>query len=113
MRYVLALGAIPAVMWAATPSISPPVAKSVTAEGVREQRQDDHTFALRWRPVADMPPTIITEVHYLLVASQEVVGTVPGFAAPQPSPRHRLRANVCARHGMRRVNYGKRWRCRR
>jgi hypothetical protein len=43
-------------------------------------------------------------------------GEQPTATSSSPRRRfvvHRVRLDVCARHGMRRVNYGKRWRCRR
>ena len=124
MRAVIAVATLLVLIWAVTPSTPPLVATPVVAEGIREQRQDEHTFALRWRPVADMPPTVVKEVHHLvLVASDEVVSAVSGVAeSPQQgnaaTSRHRtrrvsLRTDVCARHGMRKVTVGKRWRCRR
>jgi hypothetical protein len=91
--------------------------KVVATEGIRAQRQDAETFALRWAGIALLPPA--TEVRY--VSESVVVGTVPGLKPHGPSgqPRHRLRSrlarlDVCARHNMRKVKVGKyRWRCRR
>lgn len=131
MRTMIALAMLPAAtIWVATPSSAPPiVAKAVTLEGVREQRQDENTFNRRWSPAAELPPTVVKEVHHLvLVGGEEVVDAVPVAAtAPQPAlPRHRLRSRaaaghpvrppleLCARHNMRRVMVSKyRWRCRR
>ena len=119
MRYVIILAAIPAVIWAAMPSSSPPVvAKAVTAEGVREQRQDENSFRRRFEPVAQMPAAI--EVHY--VRDGVVVdkaGTVEGPPVSPPSRQLRsarsamrtMRIDICAKHNMRRVMVGKyRWR---
>jgi len=126
---MIALGTLPLLVFGAAavsrPAPSPPVVPHlVQTEGVRVIRMDSQTFRVRWLPVNDMPPA--TEVRYRTpqpVDGEAVVaGTVPVAAeAPQSSlSRHRLRLrsrsaglDVCARHNMRRVNYGKRWRCRR
>jgi hypothetical protein len=123
MRIVAAFSAIPAaVMWAATPAPSPPVkVQSPQIESITARRMDEGTFHLRWLPVNTMPPMSVREVRheYLVVGGGDVVAnTVPGQTSTHPPPRHRtarvaLRMDVCVRHGMRRVNYGKRWRCRR
>jgi hypothetical protein len=119
MRVVIALASIPAVIWVATPSSAPPiVAKVVATESIRERRQDEATFALRWRPVADMPPTIETRIEPILLVSHETAPTSTSAPAT-PSARRltsrvSLRTDVCARHGQRKVMVGKyRWRCRR
>jgi len=118
------LAALPLLVFGAAavsrPAPAVPV-KLVQTEGVTERRQDEGTFRGRWSPVNDMPAAVIKEVHYLVVAGGEgeVVGAVSGAAIrTAPPSRHRLRSrpaglDICARHNMRRVNYGKRWRCRR
>ena len=126
MRYVLALAALPAaVMWAATPSSSPPVvARVVQSESIREQRQDDNTFRLRWSPVSDMPPTI--EVYAREHGWQDLAGkasssTDRGDGSMSVPATHQtrtrrasLRTDICARYGMRKVMVGRyKWRCRR
>jgi len=124
------------------PAPSPPiVAQLVRTEGVRVIRMDSVTFRARWMPVYDMPlavarsdvrqtvgttvsvhreqPTTEVRPRTQAVGGEGVVaGTVTGAVVSEPPPRHRLRSrsaglDVCARHGMHRVNYGKRWRCRR
>lgn len=116
MRYTITLAAIPVplLMWAAWPTASPPITvKMVRTESITAHRLDDTTFAARWRPVIPLPAAAWAKQ----VAADETLagGTV---AARQPS-RHivqravLLRRDVCARHGMRKVHYGKRWRCRR
>jgi hypothetical protein len=93
--------------------------KAVTTEGVCEARQDDGTFSLRWTPVNDLPPLREREVidNSVLLVSHE---TSPRRAAagdpvrpPLRARRASLRTNVCARHNMRVVHYGRTWRCRR
>ena len=124
MRAVIAVATLLVLIWAVTPSTPPLVATPVVAEGIREQRQDEHTFALRWRPVVDMPPTVETRHEPLLLVSHDPVGaartderqTVGATASARPRQYRRvsLRADVCARHGQRKVMVGKyRWRCRR
>jgi len=116
---MLGLGAVPLVVFGAAalsrpaPAAPPPVVKRVMSEGVTLRRMDDNTFRRRWSPIADMPAA--TQVRYL-VSEREVAGTVPG--AVEPPPRHRLRSravrlDICQRHNMRKVNYGRTWRCRR
>jgi hypothetical protein len=79
------------------------------------------------RVLTRTPPA--TEVRYARTSTENAsslfggdgaaAGTVTGAAHPTAVPRrHRMRSrsaslDICARHGMRRVNYGKRWRCRR
>jgi hypothetical protein len=108
MRYTLTLAAIPLplLMWATWPAQPVPVT-AVATEGVRAQRQDDNTFRLRWSAVDALPPAT-------------VVWEVPVEAAARTAPPARLvrRAalrgvnGVCAKHGMHKVHYGRRWRCR-
>ena len=125
MRIVAAFSAIPAaVMWAATPSPSPPVkVKPVQTESITARRMDEGTFHLRWLPVSYMPPMSVREVRheYLVVGGEDVVARpVPGQTSTHPPPRHRsarvaLRTDVCARHGMHKqiTRGGRSWRCRR
>ena len=119
MRYAIMLATIPVLTigggYALTPTAPVIVARTVVSEGVRAQRQDDSTFRLRFSPVAELPPAI--EVRH---APRGVVAGSAGTArltpAPQPSRRLRSRAvrlDVCQRHNMRKVHYGRTWRCRR
>jgi len=121
---VIALGTLPLLVYGATamsrPAPAPPiVAQLVQTEGVRVIRMDSQTFRARWSPVVDMPVTTEVRPRTQAVGGEGVVaGTVTGAVVSEPPPRHRMRSrsaslDVCARHGMRRVNYGKRWRCRR
>ena len=127
---MVGMAALPLLVYgaAAISRPAPPVpVKLVQTEGVRVIRMDSQTFRGRWIPVADMPPA--TEVRYRThvdgkrehVAEGEgvVAGAVSGAAIrTAPPSRHRLRSrpaglDICARHNMRKVHYGKRWRCRR
>ena len=121
---MLALATLPLLVFGAhavsRPSPSPPVVPTlIQTEGVTVRRMDEGTFRVRWMPVNDMPASTVREVHYLVVGGEEVVGAVSGAAIrTAPPSRHRLRTrpaglDICQRHGMRRVDYGKRWRCRR
>jgi hypothetical protein len=116
--YVVTLAAIPAVVWAAWPAKPKPVdVQPPVIEGIRVIRMDQSTFRARWLPIGEMPPAI--EVRY--VTPSDVASTVPAVpvSAAQPAaPRGRLRStrarlDICARHKMHRVDYGRSWRCRR
>jgi hypothetical protein len=90
---------------------APPLTKPVQTESIRAARLDETTFRARWAPIADLPPATVVRI-----VEREVVATEPELE-PAPvlhKPTHIRRASldVCARHGMRKVNYGKRWRCR-
>lgn len=122
MRYAIALAAIPVVVWAAwpAPDDKPVVAKAVATEGVRARRMDDNTFSLRWRAASELPPASVrantVDGGQTLADGRTRIDTVR-----QPSPRitrrASLRRDVCARHGMRKVNYQRGrwqgWRCAR
>ena len=111
MRYVVtvASAAIPAAVWAVWPSTArqPLVAKQVMTEGVREQRQDTETFRARW---ANMPPAMV--VRYATSALTEPTTSTRRVEAP-PTRVRRARLDLCQRHRMRKVHYGRTWRCRR
>ena len=132
--FMVALATLPALVFGAhavsRPSPSPPIVPQlVQTEGVRVVRLDTRTFRARWMPVYDMPIAVArTDVHQTVGATvsahhepatfREVPVRVLTRTPPEPPSRHRLRSrsaslDVCARHNMRRVNYGKRWRCRR
>jgi len=127
VRWSFMLAAIPVISFAiagvAGPrKASPPIAPvAVATEGITARREDDNTFRQRWRPLYDMPPA--TQVRYVANARESgAVDAVPGAAvsppALQPSRHRRLRTKVvkldiCARHKMRKVFYGRTWRCRR
>ena len=133
MKHTLALSMIPvAVAWVAhTPAPTSkgylggeeikPISTPVQIENITARRMDEGTFRGRWAAVAELPPTVVKEVHHLVVASNEVVeaGTV-AHAPPAVPPsrqtmrRVSLRSDICSRHGQRKVMVGKyRWRCRR
>jgi hypothetical protein len=138
MKHTLALSMIPVVVaWVAAPrpiaipiAIAPsgvfsaaiiePKNTPVQIENITARRSDSDTFRLRWSAAAELPPAI--EVHYVTdhVVDAGTVALIP--PAPPPSrqlsePRQMkrvaLQTNVCTRHGMRKVQVGKRWRCRR
>ena len=117
--FKVALAIIPAATIAGGYALmpSPPiVAKTVATEVIRAQRMDSETFRLRYAPVGELPPAI--EVRH---APRSVVadssGTVSRLTpASPPSRRLRSRAvrlDICQRHKMRKVHYGRTWRCRR
>jgi len=112
MRYViLASAAIPAAVWAVLPPASHPiVAKSVMTEGVSARRSDSETFRARWARVTDMPPT--TVLRFTSANTNAVLNSTRQVKAP-PTRIRRARPNLCQRHHMRKVQYGRSWRCRR
>jgi hypothetical protein len=105
---LLAVGAW--ATWPPSPPVPPPVAKA-EPEGVRRIDMDARSFRVRWLPVGDMPPAVMIQT----VVEERVVEAATEEAPPLPRVRPAAppRLDVCARHGMRRVDYGKRWRCRR
>jgi hypothetical protein len=123
MRLMIALAAaavLPsAISLIAATRSAPLVAKATAVEGVLERRMDDDTFRARWRAVADMPPLVVEKTEPILLVSHETISPSTKAVAGSPvSPRLSRkvalhRPDVCERHGMRRVQYGKRWRCRR
>ena len=123
----ISLGLIPLVVFGAAAvsrSSLPVPIKPVQTEGVRMIRMDANTFRARWRPLYDVPPaTVIHEVTGGDAHSQANTGK-PVVAAATPSPpavrivrRASLRQDICARHGLRKVETirgkWKGWRCRR
>ena len=92
------------------------VARTVVTEGIRAQRMDSETFRLRFAPVVELPPAIEVR-HAPRSAEASNAGAVPRLT-PAATPPRRLRSravrlDVCQRHGMRKVSYGRTWRCRR
>jgi hypothetical protein len=120
---MVALGVLPLLVFGViglsrpAPAAPPMITKPVMSEGVTMRRMDEGTFRARWSGVADMPATTVTEVHYLVVQADEAVGGAGAVSAVTlPSRRLRtrpVRLDICQRHNMRRVNYGRTWRCRR
>ena len=117
---MIALGVLPLLVFGAVglsrpaPAAPPVIAKPVVTEGVTMRRMDDNTFRRRWSPIADMPAAI--EVRHVdrtpLVADS--AGTVSAVTLPSRRLRTRaVRLDICQRHNMRKVNYGRTWRCRR
>jgi hypothetical protein len=95
-----------------------------------------HTFEERWWPGEGLPieqPSPYSD--YPLIKVVKTVRITPPLPEPPPAvqqavwhepaaparettaPKVKLRptrvADICSRHGMRRVDYGRRWRCRR
>jgi hypothetical protein len=126
---ITASAAIPAAVWATWPTTPAPlVAKTVVAEGVKAQRLDADSLKARWAPVADMPPAMVIRHEQGALPPQDATGhqcCAPAWAeretsAPPPRRTHRQRAvaanarlDICQRHRMHKVFYGRRWRCRR
>ena len=118
MRFAIMLATIPVVTIGAGYALTPAptvVARTVVTEGIRAQRMDSETFRLRFSPVVELPPAI--EVRHAGIAVASNAGTVPRLT-PAATPSRRLRSrsvrlDVCQRHNMRKVHYGRTWRCRR
>ena len=131
---ITASAAIPAAVWATWPTAPAPlVAKTVMTEGVREARLDTTSFRARWR---EMPPATViqyaavpqaadTPNQQAGVEARERRQTAsrsrgrshwvdPGEEpATQALSTRRARLDICQRHRMHKVFFGRRWRCRR
>ena len=103
MRYSIALGLLGALPLAffrppEDTSIQPTLVKT---ESIRIIDLTDRTFRDRWASVIDLPPAMI---------AQEI-------PLPPPRPEIKLKprssSDLCARHGLRKVSSGRRWRCKR
>ena len=118
MRFAIMLATIPVVTIGAGYALTPAptvVARTVVTEGIRAQRMDSGTFRLRFSPVVELPPAI--EVRRVATTAVDNAGAVPRLT-PAATPPRRLRSravrlDVCQRHNMRKVHYGRTWRCRR
>lgn len=116
----IALGLMPLLVFGGAALLRPApdvVPKPVATEGVTARRIDEATFRSRWRPLYDVAPA--TVIHEVPVAT--VPAAVEASSSRPPArrivKRAALRTDVCARHGMRRIEYlvrgYKRWKCRR
>jgi hypothetical protein len=76
-------------------------------EGVRVIRLDTSTFRARWSPIADLPPA--TMIVHVVERERELE---PVKETPPARITRRASLDVCARHRMRKVWFGKQWRCR-
>jgi hypothetical protein len=112
IRPTFALAAIPLPVfgfaWILKPLPDKPLpVKPVIAETVRRIDMDTRSFAVRWSPVSYLAPAVMIQT-----VVEERTGDPPRVEAPAPRIIRRAALDICARHGMRRINYGKRWRCR-
>ena len=132
MRVILALAALPLVVFALAPRVpvrtSAPLARTpVVSEGVGVIPLDARSFDARWWPdqaptairVKTMPVRVLTDEK-----PGEPVAEPAETTAALPPPVHAMKraalrshADTCARHGMRKVDVvrgkWKVWRCRR
>lgn len=143
MRYSFALAAIPVAVWAVWPAPSQPIAvRAVATEGVTARRLDEGSFRARWSPTIElMSGRLVHTVAPVTVRNGPASPTARWMDLPEagsvsnattgksearearhvsrPLPPARttryasLGRDICARHKMRKVHYGKRWRCRR
>jgi hypothetical protein len=114
MRPMFAIAAIPLPVfgfaWILKPLPEKPIVPTpVITEGVRVIRLDTSTFRARWSPIGDLPPATVM-VHVVEREPEPVVETVKD---PPLRTIKRASLDTCTRHGMRKIWYGKRWRCRR
>lgn len=89
------------------PEIKP---RLVRTEAIRIIPLEQRTFNDRWSALP-------VPIHMVKVASKEEVLPLPPDS-PHITAKRKSRsisrvANLCERHGLRKVHYGKRWRCRR
>jgi hypothetical protein len=108
---MFAIAAIPLPVfgfaWILKPLPEKPIVPTpVITEGVRVIRLDTATFRARWMPIGDLPPATIM-VHVVERELERVA------EVQQPRIIKPASLDVCARHRMRKVWYGKRWRCTR
>ena len=120
--FALALGTLPLLVFGAVAFSRPalPVMSKPAPPAVRVIPLDTRTFDQRW-PANALPQE--NRVQSIRVAGEIPLPTarpaVDENAAPVSSPptrvvrRAALRQDLCARHGLRKVSYGRRWRCRR
>jgi len=126
MRAIIVLASIVVATFVAvrTPPAPPIEARTVAIEGVREARQDDTSFNLRWSPTAALPPatTIVKEVTQREPPVQEPTNnsvfrhttlTRQITARKSSSRGEGVRVvGLCERHHLRKVWQGRSWRCR-
>jgi hypothetical protein len=124
MKATIILTMLPLALlgYTALPKIRPPPEAPipiirVATEGVSRVDMDASTFRARWSPVTDMPMTIEGPVYYAsepTIPLPQVRPTPPESYEQEVQVRRPRRVyDTCTRHGMRKVHYGKRWRCRR
>jgi len=104
--------------------------KPVPVEGITARRMDDTSFARRFALVPiDVTPlrpqsrdgcgdACPTRSGKDTLEAGSVRTATTGKSEARKARQHivrraALRLDICARHGMRKVSYGKRWRCRR
>jgi hypothetical protein len=113
MRATIALASIPLPVfgfaWILKPLPEKPIVPTpVIAEGVRKVDMDVRTFAIRWSPVSYLAPAVMIQP-----VVEERISEPPMAKVQQPRTIRRASLDLCARHRMRKVWYGKRWRCTR
>lgn len=106
MRYAFALAVVPLAAWAVWPA-APPLVKKVKTESIRAQREDEQTFHQRWEPVMSLPPATVVRVVTQSVPVPEPARLAPALLRSRPA-----RLDICTRHRMHKVYYGRTWRCR-
>lgn len=113
-KYMLLIGAVPVAvafgLIARGPPPVPPVEQPLPVQQVRIISVDVPSFEQRWRPVHTFP--IPVRVEKVLIKQEPA--PEPVIEKPARIERVvRLKRDICTRHGMRKVQIGKRWRCKR
>jgi len=99
------------LLWSCWPRAQPMTAKVVEIEGIRAQRMTDEGFARRWSSVLTLPPE--PQVETRSSERSEAAASPQQVVRRRPLRTRSSSLDVCARHNMRRVYYGRTWRCRR
>lgn len=86
-------------------TVGTPHIKVVSADRVTRVPVDNATFNDRWADIMFVKYVTTTSIVKPVVEAKAEV------LAPRPEPVVRKR-DICARHGMRKVRIGRRWRCR-
>lgn len=111
--YFAALGAAPfaAAALARVTTIPPDIKPTpVRTEVIRVIPLEVRTFAERWHPFQSHVPTPYSRATPV---PEVPVQTIPvKVARAEPVSQPKPKSDVCSRHGMRKVHYGRRWRCR-
>jgi hypothetical protein len=118
IRPTYALAAIPLPVfgfaWILKPLPDKPLpVKPVIADTVRRIDMDTRSFAVRWSPVSYLAPAVMIQTVVEKRISEPPVANVVVANVPHPRTIRRASLDTCARHRMRKIWYGKRWRCRR
>lgn len=105
-KYILLIGAIPfgvALALFRGPSAAP-VIEAPPIEVIQSL-----PFGERWFPAYTLPVPVKVE----RIVAAPTPKLEPVVTEPPVKVERRIKRNICTRHGMRKVQIGKRWRCKR